>query len=309
MKHRLSHYIEYIVMLSFQTVIRIMPLRAVVATSDILAMVIGTVVKPRNKVVMQNLGAAFPEMKAADRKKIRDMCYRNILISSFESYKYMFLTPAQKLKHLVVDKKSSELLMSINEQGKGCIVVGGHYGFFEAGGHYANCHGIKSSYVVANQKNKLTERLIDLPRERSGILVIHRKQMKKLFRALKDSYFVALLSDQNAGRRNGLFVDFFNIAASTHKNPAVLSLKYNIPMLMVNTVRDRYDRTKHNLSFTQIKFDDILSSDKDFDEKVRELVQRYTLVLEDQIRKAPEHYWWIHKRFKTRPDKNDRFYK
>jgi len=309
MKHRLSHYIEYIVMLAFQTVIRIMPLRAVVVTADIIAMVIGALFKPRNAVVMHNLKAAFPEMKKDDRKKIRDMSYRNILISSFESYKYMFLTPAQKLKCLIVDKGSSDILMSLNKEGKGCIVVGGHYGFFEAGGYYANCQGIKSSYVVANQKNKLTERLIDIPRERSGILVIHRKQMKKLFRALKDKYFVALLSDQNAGRKHGIFVDFFNVPASTHKNPAVLSLKYNIPMLMVNTVRDKDDRTKHNLSFTQIGFDDILRSDKDFDEKVRELVQRYTSVLEAQIRKNPEHYWWIHKRFKTRPDKNDRFYK
>lgn len=309
MRHRFSHYIEYIVMLTFQTAIRIMPLKCVVVTADILAVLIVSVFKPRNKVVMQNLRAAFPDMEKDERKKIRDMSYRNILISSFESYKYMFLTPAQKLKYLIVDKVSSDLLMSINEEGRGCIVVGGHYGFFEAGGHYANCQGIKSSYVVANQKNKLTERLIDIPRERSGILVIHRKQMAKLFRALKDNYFVALLSDQNAGRKHGVFVSFFNMPASTHKNPAVISLKYNIPMLMVNTVRDKDDRTKHNLSFTKIGFDDVLTSDIDFEDKVRELVQRYTSVLEAQIRKNPEHYWWIHKRFKTRPDKNDRFYK
>ncbi|GEM_PF-1396935 len=309
MKHRFSHYIEYIVMLTFQTAIRIIPLHAVVSAADFIALILGAAVKPRNKIVMQNLKAAFPDMKEDERKKIRDMSYRNILISSFESYKYMFLTPAQKLKYLIVDKVSSDLLMSINAEGRGCIVVGGHYGFFEAGGHYANCHGIKSSYVVANQKNKLTERLIDIPRERSGILVIHRKQMTKLFRALKDNYFVALLSDQNAGRKHGVFVDFFNMSASTHKNPAVISLRYNIPMLMVNTVRVNDDRTKHNLSFTKIEFDDILTSDKNFDEKVKELVQRYTSVLEAQIRKAPEHYWWIHKRFKTRPDKNDRFYK
>ena len=309
MKHSFRHYIEFAVMLIFQTMIRLIPLRATVLTADFFALILAFIVKPRNKVVMQNLKAAFPDMNIDARKKIRNLSYRNILISSFESYKYMFLTPDQKLKHLVVDKVSSELLKSINAEGRGCIVVGGHYGFFEAGGHYANCNGIKSSFVVANQKNKLTERLIDIPRERSGILVIHRKQMTKLFRALKDNYFVALLSDQNAGRKHGVFVDFFNISASTHKNPAVLSLKYNIPMLMVNTVRDKYDKTKHNLSFTKIEFDDILTSDKDFDGKVIDLVQRYTSVLEAQIRKAPEHYWWIHKRFKTRPDKNERFYK
>jgi KDO2-lipid IV(A) lauroyltransferase len=309
MKHSFTHYIEYVAMLMFQTVIRLLPLRAVVVWADLTALVVGTVFRPRNNIVMKNLAIAFPEMKTRDMKKIRNMSYRNILMSSFESYKYMFLTSSQKLEHLIIDEDSKQALFSANRLGNGCIVVGGHYGFFEAGGHYANCNGIKSAYVVANQKNKLTEKLIDLPREKAGILVIHRKQMTRLFRSIKDNYFIALLSDQNAGHKHGIFVDFFGIPASTHKNPAVISLKYNIPMLFVNTVRDSEDRTKHHLSFTEVKFDDIMSMDVSFEDKVTVLVQRYTHILEDRIRENPFHYWWIHKRFKTRPEKKVNFYK
>ncbi len=296
-------------MLIFQTIIRILPLKAVVRTADTIAIVFTAFIKPRSKIALKNLSQAFPEMTGREMKKIRDMSYRNILMSSFESYKYMFLTKKQKLDHLIVDEKSKDILLKASQNGKGCVVVGGHYGFFEAGGHYATCHGIKSAYVVANQKNKLTEKLIDIPREKAGILVIHRKQMTKLFRALKENYFVALLSDQNAGRKHGIFVDFFGIPASTHKNPAVISLKYNIPMLLVNTVRDRSDSTKHNLSFTEVRFNDISDSDYDLEGKVKALVQRYTKMLEDQVRNDPDHYWWIHKRFKTRPEKKESFYK
>ncbi len=309
MGHRYSHYIEYLVMLLFQTAIRMLPLKIMVFSADIIAVVLGIILKPRNRVVMKNLSLAFPGMSVKEMRKIRNSCYRNILISSFESYKYMFLSEKDKLKNLVVDGNSKKLLLSVKERGKGCIVVGSHFGFFEAGGHYANCHGIKSAYVVANQKNKLTERLIDVPREKAGIMVIHRQQMTKLFRALKENYFIALLSDQNAGRKYGIFVDFFNTPASTHKNPAVISLKYDIPMLIVNTVRRPDEKSRHDLSFHEIRFDDILTSEKEFDEKVTELVQRYTGMLEEQIRKNPDHYWWIHKRFKTRPDGSKRFYK
>lgn len=288
-------------MLFFQTVIRILPLRAVVYIAKYLARIISLFYKARYKTSMINLNVAFPDMNKAQKDRIVLECYEHILMASFESYKYMYLTPKQKLKRLKMDDGSLSLIKRINSEGRGCVVVGGHYGFFEAGGHFATCHGIKSAFVVANQKNKLTEKLIDIPREKSGLLVIHRKSMIKLFRALRDNYFVALLSDQNAGRKHGVFVDFFGKQASTHKNPAVISLKHKVPMLIVNTVRRKDDITVHDLSFDEIPFGDILKEDSAFDDKVHKLVQRYTKALEEKIRQEPSHYWWIHKRYKTRP--------
>ena len=304
MTHRPLHYIEYGSMLIFQKIIRVLPLRVVVYGASFFAGFLTFFFKFRYSVAEKNLSAAFPEMSGSVKKKIIIQSYKNILISSFESYKYMYLPAEVKTRNLVVDKDSDELLSEVNQNGKGCVVVGGHYGFFEAGGHYGVSRGLKCAYVVANQKNKLTEKLIDIPRERSGLTVIHRKNMMKLFRSLKENYFVALLSDQNAGRKHGVFVEFFGKQASTHKNPAVISLKYNIPMIIVNTVRRKDDLTKHDLSFKKIDFADILSEGNDFESKVIKLVQRYTRVLEDQIMADPTHYWWIHKRFKTQPERS-----
>lgn len=303
MKHKPQHYIEYLVMLFFQTVIRILPLRAVVYIAKYLARIVSFFYKPRYSISMKNIETAFPDMSRKKKHRIILACYEHILMASFESYKYMYLSPKQKLKHLKMNEESLSLIKRIDSESTGCVVVGGHYGFFEAGGHFATSHGIKSAFVVANQKNKLTEKLIDIPREKSGLLVIHRKSMIKLFRALRDNYFVALLSDQNAGTKHGVFVDFFGKQASTHKNPAVISLKHKVPMLIVNTVRRKDDITIHDLSFHEIPFNDILEEDSDFDDKVIKLVQRYTKALEGLIRQEPSHYWWIHKRYKTRPKK------
>ncbi|HAQ60964.1 TPA: hypothetical protein DCR49_03040 [Candidatus Delongbacteria bacterium] len=301
MKHKLQHYIEYYIMLVFQAIIRILPLKAVVLIAKLIAKTVTLFYKVRNKTAMDNLAVAFPELSILERKKIRNQSYEHILMSSFESYKYMYLSKEQKLNHLIIDDTSKKLIFRVNEEGRGCVVVGGHYGFFEAGGHYSTCFGIKSAFVVANQKNKLTEKLIDIPREKAGLLVIHRKNMIKLFRALKDNYIIALLSDQDAGRKLGIFVNFFGKPASTHKNPAVICLKHNVPMLIVNTVRDKKDISLHHLTFTEIDFQDILNSEISSDDKIKELVQRYTDLLEAQIRQEPSHYWWIHKRYKTRP--------
>ena len=256
--------------------------------------------KVRNVVVMENLSIAFPDMDINSKKKIRDKMYKQILISMFESYKYMYLPVAKKLKYLKIDKESEENINRVLKIDKGCIVVGGHYGFFEGGAHLGVCIGLRSSVVVANQKNKLTEKLIDIPRKRSGFLVIHRKEMRALLRAIKDKYFIALLSDQNAGRK-GVFVPFFGKLASTHQNPAVLAIKYSLPMLLAVTRRRKDDLTKHDNFFIEVKYSDILEMDLTKDEKILKLVERYSKMIEDEIKKDPTQYWWIHKKYKTRP--------
>ena len=227
----LSHYIEYYVMLTFQLIIRLLPLKAVVLGARLIAGTISIFTKVRNKVVMDNLNTAFPDMDIFSRENIRNEMYKQILMSMFESYKYMYLSNEKKLEHIFIDEESKENINRALKNDKGCIVVGGHYGFFEGGAHYGICAGIKTSEVVANQRNKLTEKLIDVPRKKSGFLVIHRKEMRTLLRAIKDKFFIALLSDQNAGRK-GVFVPFFGKLAATHKNPAVLAFKYSLPILL-----------------------------------------------------------------------------
>ncbi|MCK5760192.1 MAG: hypothetical protein KAH33_02790, partial [Candidatus Delongbacteria bacterium] len=160
MKYRLSHYIEYYIMLVFQLIIRILPLKAVVLIASCLASTISLFYKVRNDIVLDNLSIAFPDKSIKEKKNIRDEMYKQILMSMFESYKYMYLSNEKKLDHIFIDEESKDNINKVLEADKGCIVVGGHYGFFEGAAHLGTCIGLKSSVVVANQKNKLTEKLI-----------------------------------------------------------------------------------------------------------------------------------------------------
>jgi KDO2-lipid IV(A) lauroyltransferase len=302
-KPKISHYIEYYIMLAFQLMIRILPLSIVVYGARILAATISVFRKVRNKIVMDNLKTAFPDMDIPSREKIRNEMYQQILMSMFDSYKYMYLSDEKKSKYIITDEESILSIDKALKNDKGCIVVGGHYGFFEGGAHYGVSINLKSAVVVANQRNKLTEKLIDIPRTKSGFLVIHRKEMRTLIKAIKDNYFIALLSDQNAGSK-GVFVPFFGKLAATHQNPAILAIKYSMPILLSVTRRRKDDLLKHDQFFIEVKYDDILEMDIEKDEKILKVVERYTKMIETEIKKDPTQYWWIHKRYKTRPNKD-----
>jgi len=282
--------------------IRFLPLKGVIYLAKYTAQFLTIFIKIRGEAVLEHLAFAFPDMPLKEKEQIRNRMYESILMASFESYKYMYLSKKQKQTNLIIDERSKKVLDDAYNQNRGVTVVGGHFGFFEGGGHLVSSMGYKVSFVVANQKNKLTEKLIDEPREKAGLGVIHRKQMRKLFRAYDDGHCVALLSDQDAGKR-GVFIDFFGKRASTHKNAATLALKKGIPIITVCQIRDKKDITKHHISFKELKYKDIEAMDISYDQKVTTIVQRYASVLESEVRENPDHYWWVHKRFRTKEKK------
>ncbi|MBN1968318.1 MAG: lysophospholipid acyltransferase family protein [Candidatus Delongbacteria bacterium] len=300
-KTRFIHYVEYIFTWLLIAIVRILPVVSLYYFARIISVCLTVFINFRNKIILENLKIAFPEANEKDLFKIRDEMYTNILMTSIESLKYGYLSAEKKKELIDFDKDSFELLKK-HEDGNGCMVVGGHLGFFEGAGFVPAAYGFKSSFVVANQKNKLTEKLIDIPRENNGIKVVHRSRSiaRELIMLLRKKYFIAMLSDQDAGK-HGVFVDFFGKKASTHKGVAVFALKFKTPVLFVDIRRDKKKKYKHVLKFIEIDYTDILNSDDKMEEKELLLVQRYTKVLEDYIRIHPEEYWWIHKRYKTKP--------
>lgn len=300
-KSKLSCYIEYLVLLFVVTLIRILPLKVVLFLAKFLGYVLGHLTNLRKNIILKNLDIAFPEKDLKWKNEIRYKMYENILLSTFEGFKYGFLPKEKKLKLLNVDNNSKKLLEDLNNLDKSSLIVGGHYGFFEAGGHYATSIDLPATYIVENQRNKLAEKLLDSPRLNAGIKVIHRKEARVLLREVRSGKsFIALLSDQDAGRKAGVFIDFFGEKAATHKNAAVLALKYQLPLVFQITRRSKSDICKHDLFFQEISYNDISGSDLSFDEKVTELVKRYTGLLQEEINKDPAAYWWIHNRFKTK---------
>jgi KDO2-lipid IV(A) lauroyltransferase len=118
-----------------------------------------------------------------------------------------------------------------------------------------------------------------------------------VFRALRKNRIVALLSDQDAGR-SGVFVDFLGQKASTPYGPGRLAAKTGAPLLPGMAVRR--ERSHHELVICP----PIAPPPEDAgeDEVVRHYTQGYTSVFEEFILRYPEQYFWMHRRWKTRPE-------
>lgn len=179
-------------------------------------------------------------------------------------------------------------------EGKGCIMVSGHMGNWEIGGCLAAARGIPTTFVVTTQRNKLIEAKLDRYREASGAEIVKRRVATKgVLSALKRKRMVAILIDQDA-HEDGAFVPFFGRPASTPRGPAVFQLRTGAPLVFAYSIRLPGER--YRIHYERIQTEGITDAD--------ELTALLTSKLEAAIRIRPEQWFWMHRRWKTRPPKS-----
>jgi len=134
-------------------------------------------------------------------------------------------------------------------------------------------------------------------REREGQFIIDKKGAAELMmKILASGAALGFIADQNAGRK-GMFVDFFGRKASTYKSIALLAMEYNLP-IVVGYTRRLNDRYQFKMGVARV-IEPRQWQDKD--DPLRWITQEYTHGIEDFVRENPEQYWWMHRRWKTRP--------
>jgi KDO2-lipid IV(A) lauroyltransferase len=106
---------------------------------------------------------------------------------------------------------------------------------------------------------------------------------------------VALLADQDA-RRSGIFVNFFGTPASTFQGPAQFAYRAGCPIVCCYIVR-RKDETHTAVFFPPI----YPRADGERDAEIRRLTEEHTKILEGYVSRYPDHYFWAHKRWRTKP--------
>ena len=172
---------------------------------------------------------------------------------------------------------------------EGNLLVTGNW---EAAGAYLAAAGLPMAAVVKQQRNPaFNERMLET-RRRSGVEPIYMQDAyTRIPEALREGKTVALVADQDAGKR-GVFVPFLGREASTFKGPARLALSQDVPLFFGAAVRlgpdygwvlDRVEKPPAGKG------------------AVLEYTRRWVSRLEAQVRLHPEQYFWFHRRWKTRP--------
>jgi KDO2-lipid IV(A) lauroyltransferase len=243
----------------------------------------------RKNITLENLRRAFGgSLGEGEIEHIARESYGNIGLTFIE----MMILPRLK-KHIpdIVDISEITVLERCLERGRGLVLVSGHYGSWELNGAALGLAGLPMTVVGKRQSNPYVDKFVTQYRSDMGMkMVTHGAPIKQLLRALKNGEIVGLISDQDSGKR-GIFVDFFGEKASTPAGAAQLSIKYSAPVVLTTTTRTSPGH--YVMSATEIEVSG--------DDTVETLTRRYTEALENVIRRHPEQYFWMHRRWKTRP--------
>ena len=286
---RAQHRAEYLLLVACGALFGTMPATWVYGIVWVLGFLAFGVFRVRRAVTLENLRNSFGgEKSGRELDKIARLSYVHIGMTFIEMLYAPKLAPRI---HEIVDLSDIDIIRCALKRGKGLILVSGHFGSWELSGGALAALGVPTFAVVRRQANPLVDRLINGYRSLLGVKAIPKgAPVKHIIRALRNDETIALMSDQDAGRR-GVFVDFFGRKASTPQGAAQLALKYGAPIVVIMTVRTAPERYR-----TILREVDVMPADT-----VESLTQRYTLVMEDIIRQYPEQYFWMHRRWKTRP--------
>jgi len=286
------HYIEYALLILACRIVRKMSLAAALRTANALGDATFRILRIRRCVTEENLRAAFPEKRPGEIEEIARSAYRHAARTGIE----LIRGPAEGKEGLLgrVRFVRRELLDEALEAGRGAVLLTGHFGNWELFGAALVHAGYPVSFVVREQNNRMTDRVINGIRTQTGAEVIPLGMaIRGVIRNLRANKFVALVADQDAGRR-GVFVEFFGRPSSTAAGPAALAIKTGAPVLFGYAVREA--RGRHVLYAESIPVPAGLTEE----ETVRTVLQDYSDQLERRIREHPDHWFWMHKRWKTR---------
>jgi len=290
-----KHRIEYLVFQTLFQLTRLLPRRALLAVGRGLGIFVWEVVRFRRGVILENLTAAFGQDHddAWTQRTGRDF-YRNLGMTLME-----FLAAGHRssrdLEHNVA-VEGTEILDDLISRGQGALFVSGHFGNFELLAPRGAVHGYRFHGIVKRQSNRLIDEFYNGIRAREGVGIIHTGgSFPRILEVLQNGEFVGLLGDQDAGSK-GQFVEFMGRPASVSRGPATLAVRARCPIVMAFLFR----QADHS---HVLRVGPVIEIDPTWNDEtaIARLTEIHTAKLEEAVREDPAMYYWVHRRWKTRP--------
>lgn len=247
------------------------------------------------RVGLFNLRMAFPDW--TDRQR------RRTLFRLFQHFGRMLADFAffPRLNRSNIDRlivyEGFEHFERARSAGKGVLFLTAHFGNWELSSFAHGLYGYPCHFVVRQLDNPLIDALVNRYRSLSGGRPIEKRDFAfQTLRAFQCGEAVGILMDQNMLGSEGIFVDFFGRSASTTPGPARVARKTGVPIVLGLVIYD------HRLGKYRLRFEPVewIRSD-DPDDEIRANTQNFTRLIEEAVRRYPDHWLWVHRRWKTRP--------
>ncbi|ALO45001.1 LpxL/LpxP family Kdo(2)-lipid IV(A) lauroyl/palmitoleoyl acyltransferase [Pseudohongiella spirulinae] len=275
-----------------------LPYRLQVFIGQQLGMLMYHLAKSRRRVCERNIELCFPELSNEEQRRLVKDTFRSNGIGVMEIGLAWCRKPEDFRK--MVKTSGLENLIKAHEQGKGVLLVSAHFSTLEfAGCLLSLIHPIDVTYRA--HKNPLFDALMKRNRQRLYGDVIERKEVRRAMRRLREGHVLWYAADQDYGPRHSIFVDFFGIPAASITATTKYAGFNNSPVIFLSHYRNP-DLSGYHFHFSE-PLRDYPTGDDHTD------VKRINTLIEAAIRKAPEQYIWLHRRFKTRPPGSPDLYK
>jgi len=297
-KPTLRHRLEYLLFRTLEPALRLLPWKAAQGLGHLLGRVASLVDARHRRVVRENLRLSDLALTEAQTRKLSKACFAHFGAMLMTAPLLLHMQPAvlERLVHF----EGLENWDAARAQGKGFIVLTGHYGCWEALALALSLKGRPFAVVGRELDNPLLEPYLKALRSRWGNRVILKAgAMRETLQAMKQGEGVGFLIDQDALGK-GIFTKFLGRWASTHAAAASLAVKYGIPVLPLfswpnpdGTISVRIDPP-----FT------LPGGGEDRERAIWTATQLMTRCIEEQIRRDPRWWLWMHRRFKTSPERS-----
>jgi KDO2-lipid IV(A) lauroyltransferase len=295
-KNRLRWGTEFALVWLLTTVLRLLPRGVARRMGEGVAWLAWRLCPRLRQVGMLNLRLAFPERTDAEREQILRGAFRNLGWQIAEFCQMPKLTAASAAKFIEYD--GLDRYLAAQARGKGVLVVTGHLGAWELSSFFHSLNGYPMGLVIRRLDNPLLDRLVNRIRCLHGNRVLHKDDFARgLLAAMRAGETVGILMDTNMTPPQGVFVPFFGRLACTASGLARVAQKTGAAVLPGCLMWDAA-RSKYVLHFGE---EIALAQTGDAEADALENTARFTAAIEAYVRRYPEQWLWVHRRWKTRP--------
>jgi len=249
------------------------------------------------RVGMRNLALAFPQMSARERRRI----LRGVFVSLGRQLAEVCLFPRYTLENVgkIVIYDGFENFERALARGKGVLFLTAHLGGWELSAFAHSLHGHPLWIVTRSLDNPLVDHLLHGYRTMHGNRTVDKDDfVRGLLAAMKAGEVVGILMDTNMTPPQGVFVDFFGLPAFTASGLARIALRTGAAVVPGFTIWDPALR-KYRLRFDPAV--DLIRSG-DIEKDVVANTAHFTKIIEEYVRRYPDQWLWVHRRWKTRPE-------
>jgi len=287
---RLAYILVYPILL----LISILPFRLFYWFSNGIYVLVYYIIGYRKKVVRENLKLAFPEKPEQDIKRITKKFYKHMCDMFLEMIKSISISKAQLNKRFII--KNPEELQRLEQQNKTVVVMYGHYASYEWSYVVENYINFKGFGIYKRIRNKHFDKLVRRIRGKYNTTLITTKEAISTITKNETSGIkgmIAFLSDQSpkSTKKTYHWTSFMGIKVPCFTGAEMLAKKLDLAVTYLKI--EKVKRGHYEAEFVPLADD--AKAYKDY-----EITDKFTRILEEQIRKAPEYYLWTHKRWKHR---------